>query len=68
MLNCIDISYPQVNDYMSLNSTTMAIGASSSISGIVSGYHNLAAQYNGITFLTGSGTMTGEVSIYGYNA
>ena len=31
------------------------------------GIHNLTTQYDGFTIITGSGTIDGEVSVYGYN-
>jgi len=31
------------------------------------GIHNLTTSYTGFTIITGSGTITGEVSVYGYN-
>jgi hypothetical protein len=37
------------------------------ISGFMAGSINQATSYTGITFITSAGTMTGEVSIYGYN-
>jgi hypothetical protein len=63
-----DISYPQVNDFTSFTSLSQGMGSSTSIFVAHGGYHNVAAQYNGMTLFPSSGTMTGEVSIYGYNA
>jgi hypothetical protein len=37
------------------------------ITGVMTGVINSAVSYTGITFITSAGTMTGEVSIYGYN-
>jgi hypothetical protein len=64
----IDISYPQLADYTALTALTFGIGASASDFSSIGGYHNLQTSYNGITFFVGSGTITGEVSVYGYNA
>jgi hypothetical protein len=64
----IDISYPQLADYTALTALTFGIGASASDFSAIGGYHNLQTSYNGITFFVGSGTITGEVSVYGYNA
>ena len=33
----------------------------------IHGYHNVATAYDGFTILPGSGTITGSVSVYGYN-
>jgi hypothetical protein len=64
----LDISYPQVADFTSMTVQSLGQGSSSSESSTLGGYHNLATSFNGITIFPGSGTITGEVSIYGYNA
>ena len=64
----IDISYPQLADYTALTALTFGIGASASEFSSIGGYHNVATSFNGITFFVGAGTITGEVSVYGYNA
>ena len=63
-----DLQYPQVADYTTITTANVTIGASESNLSYSGGYHNVASSYNGMTFLVGSGTVTGEVSIYGYNA
>jgi hypothetical protein len=34
---------------------------------LTSGWHSLSTSYDGISFITSTGTMTGTVSVYGYN-
>ena len=64
----IDISYPQLADFTALTAQSLGRGSSSAEFSLIGGYHNLATSYNGITFFPSSGTITGEISIYGYNA
>ena len=64
----IDISYPQVADFTTITAQTLGRGSVSNEFSSIGGYHNLATSYNGITIFPSTGTITGEVSIYGYNA
>jgi hypothetical protein len=64
----IDISYPQVADFTTITAQTLGRGSVSNEFSSIGGYHNLANSYNGITIFPLSGDITGEVSIYGYDA
>ena len=64
----IDIQYPQVLDYTTITGSSIGIGASASEFNTFAGYKNETTQFNGMTLFPVSGTITGEVSIYGYNA
>ena len=68
MHSVIDIQYPQVLDYTTITASSIGIGASSSEFNTAAGYKNETTQFNGMTLFCSSGTMTGEVSIYAYNA
>ena len=64
----VDIQYPQVSDYTTITGSSIGIGASASEFNTFAGYKNETTQFNGMTLFPASGTITGEVSIYGYNA
>jgi hypothetical protein len=42
-------------------------GESSGLSRYIVGTHNQSTSYTGFTLLTSTGTITGEISVYGYN-
>jgi len=68
MHSIVDIQYPQVLDYTTITASSIGIGASSSEFNTMAGYKNETTQFNGMTLFCSSGTITGEVSIYGYKA
>jgi hypothetical protein len=64
----VDISYPQVADYTTMTGQAIGVGSTTSEFSNVAGYKNVTTQFNGMTIYPASGTITGEVSIYGYSA
>ena len=65
----VDFQYPQVADYTTM--TGLSVGFVSTANTefyTLGGFKNTTTQYNGMTIYPSTGTITGEVSVYGYNA
>jgi hypothetical protein len=62
----LDIFRPNVAAYTSITGNVVAPGSSTANFLTRHGWHYQATSYDGISFFTASGTMTGTVRIYGY--
>jgi hypothetical protein len=65
------ISFDLFNPFEALVTTGSSVNLyfdSASIANQIQGlYHNVASSFDGFSFFPSSGTITGEVSVYGYN-
>lgn len=67
-VNIIDIVSPYLAERTKVLGmrTSWSTTATRSIQGIMGGMHNVSSSYDGITFYPASGTVTGNISVYGY--
>jgi hypothetical protein len=62
-----DVLYPQTAKRTYLSGGVTGQDGTSFYGGVFAGYHNTTTAFDGFSIITGSGTITGEVRIYGYN-
>jgi hypothetical protein len=66
-MGTLDLSSPNIASQTVGSSNSSGHDVTSSM-GIFAGYlHTVTTSYDGITFLPNSGTITGEIQVYGYN-
>jgi len=67
MASVIDVFSPAEADFTSFVVNQFAKGTANTNGGTTSGIHIVSTAYDGFTIISGSGTMTGTVRVYGYN-
>jgi hypothetical protein len=63
----VDVFSPAEAAFTNFVVNQFSKGTANTNGGITSGIHIVATAYDGFTMISGAGTMTGTVSVYGYN-
>jgi hypothetical protein len=67
MSSVVDVFSPAEAAFTNFVVNQFSKGTANTNGGLLSGIHIVATAYDGFTMISGAGTMTGTVSVYGYN-